>query len=379
MGRSRRSSALLHLRQKDQPVDLGDDHWDDLSRRIRKGKVIPIIGNSVHGDRVFEIHTPEIPGTNDDVPADDPEFVMSVDEQLALLWADKLNYPFPDTNNLARVAQYNLVNSDDAEQAKSRYLDFLKETLLELAQKFDHDAAEVIDELRPQIDIRSFADFAHELDYPRFSSDDEDSLRMLARLNTLPIYVTTSYFDFLERALIAEGRKPRTQVCLWRGNPSDLLPEHKAEKDYVPTTKEPVVYHLHGLERYPTTMVLSEDDYTDFLVSVSQPIDTKNPIIPIYLSSALAESTLLLLGYRLTDWDFRTLFRGIIHAQQRIDSLFSLAIQIKPNPQDGIDDIAAAKSYLEEYFDSSRFKVEWGESHEFVQKLWLEWNKTRHA
>ncbi|MDX1613103.1 MAG: SIR2 family protein, partial [Candidatus Promineifilaceae bacterium] len=306
-----------------------------------------------------------------------PEALPTVTEQLAMLWADTIDYPFPDVRLLARVAQYNLITSADAEQAKSRYLRFLKRTLLALAQQNDPQAVDIVAELEEQIGMLTFSEMAAELDYPRFESDDEDSLRLLARLNTLPIYITTSYYDFMERALRAEGRRPRTQICFWRGVPSGVDPQHLPDPDYRPSPEQPVVYHLHGHERYPTSIVLSEDDYTDFLVRVSQPIDTNDPLIPIYLLSAMAESTLLLLGYRLHDWDFRTLFKGIITAQQRIDSLFSLAIQLRPGPQDGVVDVETAENYLEAYFDTSRFKVEWGESYDFISRLWQAWNEVR--
>jgi len=383
MGRSRRSNALINLLKQQQAPDSESSYWDDLNRRIRNGKVIPIISNAVHGDPIFGMST--TPDGNDDNEPGNGEVgndeiaepLPTVDEQLAMLWSTGLNYPFPDNNRLARVAQFNQINSDDNEQAKTRYLAFLKQTILALAEGNDADAVDIVEELKGQVGELSFSDIVSELDYPRFESADDNSLRLLARLNTLPIYVTTSYYDFMERALRAEGRQPRTQICFWRGVPTGVLAEHMPDKEYVPTAEQPVVYHLHGYERYPTTIVLSEDDYTDFLVSVSQPIDPNAPIIPVYLLSALAESMLLLLGYRLQDWDFRALFRGIITAQKRIDSLFSLAIQLTPGPETGVIDSQTAQRYLEEYFDSSRFKVEWGEPVDFVKRLWDEWNKVR--
>lgn len=380
MSRTRRSSALINLLKSQQSPDGGDNYWDDLNRRIRRGKIIPVVSNAVHGDRIFDISaagtaTPPPMAAPD--PAEEVEPLPTVDEQLALIWAAHLSYPFPDSHLLARVAQYNLVKSADPEQAKSRYLRFLKQTLLALAEANDPEAADIVEELKEQVDLLTFSNLVAELDYPHFSSEDEDSLRLLARLNTLPIYVTTSYYDFMERALRAEGRTPRTQVCFWRGVPSGVDAEHLPDPGFVPTADEPVVYHLHGHEKYPTSLVLAEDDYTDFLIRVSQPIDTNDPIVPVYLLSAMAESTLLLLGYRLYDWDFRTVFKGIIQAQQRIDSLFSLAIQLRPSRLEGIVNIDEAQRYLEEYFDASRFKVEWGETQDFVSRLWQAWNEVR--
>jgi hypothetical protein len=59
--------------------------------------------------------------------------------------------------------------------------------------------------------------------------------------------------------------------------------------------------------------VLTEDDYLDFLVKVSW----DNTVIPPRIAEALTDSSLLLLGYHLQDWDFRVMFRGSDQPQAR--------------------------------------------------------------
>jgi hypothetical protein len=192
-------------------------------------------------------------------------------------------------------------------------------------------------DLRSQVDAFDFSDIAHQLDYPYFAdARTEDPLRLLAKL-PLSVYVTTSYYDFMERALDSEGRHPRTQICFLFGEPSNVAPEHRPDPDIVLTPERPLVYHLHGFERYPESLVLSEDDYLGFLARVSEEgKDTKMPFVPLYLSDALAVSSLILLGYRLHDWDFRVLFRGIIRAKKGAEMYrsaqgkFGLAIQLDP-------------------------------------------------
>ena len=128
-----------------------------------------------------------------------------------------------------------------------------------------------------------------------------------------------------------------------------------------------MVYHLFGLDQVETSLVLSEDDHLDFLVKVyhdlsattaTQADGTNTGLIPLYLRNALKESALMLLGYRLQDWDFRTLFRGVLNAGEAPLRRPSLAIQLDPARQKGIDNEAAARDYLEKYFKPP-FKVAW--------------------
>ena len=303
-----------------------ESFWQDLCRRINDGQVIPIISNAVRSDRIFDIDGDQIIG----VSAGQAEKAtgLTITEQLADAWAARIGYPLPEQQRLARVAQYNrVVKSRDDLQAKSRYLDFLKDALLFLAEEDEDIDAETIREQRDAIDQLSFSDIAQELGYPNFTPGQSDPLRTLAQFN-LPIYVTTGYFDFMERALAANGRQPRTQICFWAGEPVEFADEtHRVAPHFVPSAEEPLVYHLYGLESYPESLVLSEDDYLDFLARVSQDVSQENPIIPWYLRKALTKSSLLLLGYRLQDWDFRVLFRGIINTTPRITAQKSPAVR----------------------------------------------------
>jgi hypothetical protein len=322
----------------------------------------------------------------DDVaPVDEDAYVeeMTIDEELAEVWAEQIGYPMPDKYQLARVAVYNRIKSVDEKLAKSKYLTFLKHYLLNIAMD-DEDVADLARELRNQVDALSFSEIAYQLNYPRFADVRmEDPLRLLARL-PLPVYVTTSYYDFLERALHSEGRPPRTQICFMFGEPSNVAPEHRPDPDIIPAPERPLVYHLHGFERYPESLVLSEDDYLDFLARVSEEsTDTKSPVIPLYLSGALADSSLILLGYRLHDWDFRVLFRGIIEAKPgavRLRSAkgrFGLAIQLDPMEQRGTINADEARHYLEKYFEPSMFIVEWDNVAGFIKRMYEKWNEWR--
>lgn len=355
-----------------KPPPPSDTFWGEFCTRIKDGTVIPIVSNAVYVDRIFATLLGRI-GETDESGDDTPP--RTIDEQLAELWAESIGYPLEDRHTLARVAQYQRTCSADDEHARRAYLTFLKTTLLDVAEKTDPKTAAAARTLRPQLRELRFNDLAVELDLPGDASPDDDPLRILARLN-LPIYVTTSPHDFLERAIRAEGRTPVTQTC---GSDRHFRLEHRIDPDFEPTPERPVVYHLHGIEDYPGTLVLSEDDYLDFLVRVTQPVDAHRPVIPLYLTAKLTECSLLLLGYRLQDWDFRATFRGLIRARETPRRPFSVAIQLSPHEQRDVTNPIEAERYLIHYFNAANFRVEWSDSATYLRNLWQHWNRWRRG
>ena len=144
------------------------------------------------------------------------------------------------------------------------------------------------------------------------------------------------------------------------------------------TVDMPIVYHLYGLEKYPATLVLSEDDYMDFLVKVSA---NGGGLVPLELRQALAESSMILLGYRLRSWEFRVLFRGIIRLiDQKKFGTSNLAIQLnpptewKPDSTEMEDYLKEAKEYLQKHFRPN-FTVEWESAVGFARKLLAKWRE----
>lgn len=380
-----RRSLLDRLKEKETqrvvlPEAKDSDFWDDLYRRLRQGKLVPIIGSAVRQNRIFDIDWDNDLGVSAQAPT--PSDATAVNEELAQAWANALGYPMPDGHVLARVAQYNRTLANDPDQAKSNYLLFLKKTLLTLAED-DNSVRDEIASLRGQLIDLSFAEIVTTLDYPRFPDGRADPLHLLAQLR-LPIYVTTSPYDFLERALSAEGATcVHTQFCLWNRDESQVEPTHRPDPNYTPSVDEPVVYHLFGYERYPGSLVLSEDDFLDFLLAFVQDTNSAHPLIPHYLRSALEESSLLLLGYRLQDWDFRVLFRWLINFLHRrlsvLERMYSVAIHLDPEYQKDIADAERARDYLKRYFGSANFRVEWSSIDQFVSTLWQEWDRRRRG
>ncbi len=366
---------IAALRTVNRPVGAAETgFWSSVNSSLSRGDVIPIISNSLRNDWIFaglSFTSEETCVTNNG--ASNP--LLSVDEQLAALWADEIGYPLRDRNDLARVAQYNLSRVQNTYQAKRAYLQFLKAVLLGQAEQDGMKEEELLEICRNPEEI-SFTDLANELEYPRLCAGQVDPLRLLARL-PLKIYITTSYYEFLENALEAENKKPRTQVCFWNGEIFNVEDKHRPDPSFQPDVNTPLVYHLHGLERYPQTLVLTEDDYLDFLTAVSRDTDSSQPILPLNLRLALKESSLVLLGYRLRGWDFRTLLRGVIKPWETSLRPPSLAIQLRPEEQGEVENRDEAREFLNQYFKERDFDVEWARPERFIAHLWDGWNHWR--
>ena len=138
------------------------------------------------------------------------------------------------------------------------------------------------------------------------------AIRTLARL-PLPIYITTVPSNLLAQALEAAGKQPVVELCRWNDYVEQIpsIFDADREPDYRPTPQRPLVYHLFGRLSEPDSLVITEDDYFDYLIGVT----ANNDLIPPVVRRALADSALLFLGFDLDEWDFRVLFRTVMLRQ----------------------------------------------------------------
>lgn len=362
MSRSDLKELLRQRREQEEANAPPADFWPELCQRVADGQVIPIVSNSVVNDLIFAAL----------LDADDANPLRwNAEDSLSDLWAEDVQFPLPERQLLPRVALYvRVVKTKTVREAKSRYLNFLKDSLLVLAEQDGADAVTLDDLRRPEL---GFADAAVELGYPRPVPNQLSPLETLAKLR-LPIYITTSHYDFLERAIRADHREPRTQICFWAGEPNKYVdPSHKTDPNFQPSVETPLVYHIFGLESYIESMVLNEDDYLDFLRNVARDAAGSNRILPAYLTEAVAKSSLLLLGYRLRDLEFRVMFRALIPPSGLRD--FNVALQMDLRQQSQSDTARQIKEYLTKYFGED-FAVSYDSLPDFITNLW---NKCRHG
>jgi hypothetical protein len=277
-------------------------HWDVLIGRVRDQRCTPFLGAGASAGTV------------------------PLGGAVARRWAADNDYPLDDSGDLARVAQFLAVHFDPMTP---------KEWIVRLIR--DAGTPDFEDPLEPHM--------------------------VLAGL-PLPIFLTTNFDHFMTEALRLRGKRPREEICRW--NEKLSMRESTLEPDYEPTVQEPLVYHLHGHCAVPESLVLTEDDYFDFLVNIPQ------IGIPPVIQEALAATSLLFVGYRLADWNFRVLFRGFVELTQPSDRRLSVTVQLPPMPDAAHRDQAAR--YLSRYFAKKEMLVYWGDARAFMADLHDRWS-----
>jgi hypothetical protein len=163
--------------------------WQTLVNRTRQKRLLPIISDRVTSRLLFD------------------------KRQLIQAWADDIGYPMGHSLNITRLAQYWGIEGSDDLAAKEDYLSFLKRYYLKEragAAGAQQKSANLKGDLRS---IR-LAELAGRLDQAILDDATRNPLRYLAQL-PVEIYITTSYHNFLEQALLATGKAPRVEICFW--------------------------------------------------------------------------------------------------------------------------------------------------------------------
>ena len=125
-------------------------------------------------------------------------------------------------------------------------------------------------------------------------------LRALAEL-PFPIVITTNYDQLFETALRSAGKRPRLSV---------YSPERRATTVHRNATADnPVLFKLHGDIESPESLVVTDEDYIQFVLRMSDK-EQFDPV-PLTLKFHLSEWTTLLVGYSLLDYNLRLLFKTL--------------------------------------------------------------------
>lgn len=186
--------------------------WQTIIESIEDGALTPFLGAGVSN--------PPLPGARD----------------LAERMAEATNYPFK-SRDLMEVAQY---------------------------------SATLTDPSSPKRFVRRFFE---QIPDPNFR-DPHQPHAILASL-PIPVYLTTNYDTYMEKALEVRLRTARPEICRW--NSGLKLRYHDTMSETEPTVGNPVVYHLHGSAQDHDTLVLTEDDYLDFMVNARRSTGARTP------------------------------------------------------------------------------------------------------
>jgi hypothetical protein len=314
----------------------GNDVWRRLLRPVRAGKVVPILGprllETVHG------------GTH----------------ETARRLAEAHHFPFAthEWDDLPRVTEYMSVKESRFNVVRA-YQDQLLADLL--AQ---HRGWLPAEELAPATKPRLGKLLALVGDRLR-TDDPADACRILAELPAA-VYVTANFDPLLERALRANQRAPQQVMARWRHGKAPQSAEEQCIAE--PTVQAPLVYHAFGAfgAGGDDGLVLTEDDYFDYLIHTSAA-----GLTPPEVESALVDNSLLFLGFRLTDWHFRVLFRLMMNlpGRERLKQYCHVAVQLDPDAQT-VADVEGTKAYLAEYFGKqANIEIYWGSAEEFLRAL----------
>jgi hypothetical protein len=316
------------------------EKWPALVRSIKRGQFTPILGPGLF------------------------EPVLGSQRDLACRWSEAFNYPLAphERESLPQVAQYLATNLD-----RSFPYDELEDYLRGEIQ--EHYKSYLPPELlAPSAPLDDLFDAAGE---KLMAANPTEPHMALARL-PVPVYITTSPNNLLACALRKNGKDPQVVLCPWNEDAELVESVYDREPGYFPTPERPLVYHLFGRLNERRSIVLTEDDYFDFLIGVTSNKD----LIPKVIRRALADTALLFLGFQLDDWSFRVLFRSILAGQGggRRDQYAHIAAQI--NPEEGrILEPERARRYLENYFyKGADINIYWGSSDDFIQELMHRWD-----
>lgn len=282
------------------PGSLTDREWEILVQRIKSKNCTPFLGaGAAYG-------------------------VLPLGADIARDWAQKYEYPLEDPSNLIAVAQFVALTNDPMTPKE------------EIVRMFEANGK-----------------------VPDFS-DSTEPHRVLAEL-PLPLYITTNYDDFMKRALIRRDKDARQELCRWNRAVSD----HPSSLDegFVPTVANPVVFHLHGYNPIAESLVLTEDDYMDFLVNISR----NDQLLPKPIQKALTGSSLLFIGYRIADWNFRVLLRSLAGFLESGLRRTHFAVITPPTAAEAMKQ--KAQDYLSEYYENIDVRVYWGTAREFAADL----------
>ncbi len=308
---------------------LDEAEWKILLGTIRSGKCTPFLGAAVN------------------------QGIFPLGKEIALEWAKEFRYPLDDCFELMKVAQFLAVKAEMA--PKDEMIDFLNKRLQERLKEDE--------------------------DLKKFFNDPNEPLNLMADL-PIPIYITTNYDDLLVRALKNRKRDPQRELCQWNKYIRPAL-EKKGKKSvlgpkshYVPSKDNPLVFHLHGNDEVPESLVIAEDDYFEFLVNLSKP----PKMIPSCIDEAMANTSLIFIGYALADWNFRVLWK-LLRTVSGTPGRISVAVQLDPSdPGQGPRKAnrEEVKNYLTGYFKKMDVHVFWGNAKEFTEQLRNRWEVFPH-
>jgi hypothetical protein len=325
-----------------QFTERAEATWQILGTMMETGNFTPVLG----------------PGLADGI--------LGSREEIARRWARRWQMPIAlhVQSDLAQVAQYLRVSHNPA-MVPGELQKYIRTEMRERKTNARGDdpfadlPEDMIDHDNPESTIV-------EVGRRLRSVDAADPFRVVAAM-PVKVFITTGWTGLLQAALESanSGKKPQTLCFPWTRRVSWGAWDDPAQIE-PPTVSRPWVYHLFGRLEDPRSLVLTEDDYFDWLSAWIATKDIKQ-IVPPAVKGALTASSLLFLGYRLDDWDFRVVFQSIKSFGLKDRFNDHVGVQLRPESQ--MIEREAAQRYLESYFGNDKVNIFWSDTRTFLDKL----------
>ncbi len=167
----------------------------------------------------------------------------------------------------------------------------------------------------------------------------------------IEVVLTTNFDNLMERAFIKNDKDASKAIYNRFGDQEQIKVE--------PKVHAPLVYKLHGSLDDIDSMIITEDNYIDFLINLIE----GNPKIPDKVKNIFDTCCILFIGYGLKDWNIRVLLRYFRKYDRR-----SFAVQ---RDQAAVLDASAAKEWesMVLYWEDKKISVYNCDALEFLREL----------
>ena len=201
-------------------AEMSDAALDYLAREVKRGQCILFLGSGVHA--------PSPPGGPNYFDTERPLMASELSQELADLENFKARFPKESEYHLPRVAQHY-----EVKRGRWNLIDNVKMAVLE-------------------------------------QKKPSKILHELAGLD-FPLVMTTNYDGLFEMALQAKGKEPILSIYDPSGKDETLDSLTK------PDPRRPFISKIHGDIRQPESIVITDEDYIQFVLRMSQ----KEPYDPV--------------------------------------------------------------------------------------------------
>ncbi|MEV0582832.1 SIR2 family protein [Nonomuraea sp. NPDC050310] len=284
---------------------MNNGDWIRLIRQLEDGECTPLLGAGASAHR------------------------LPTGGALSQHFAELYGYPFQDADNLPKVTQFAATT-----------------------------------QLGDPVDVKRDV-CRHLKDHIANTPPAADAVDPYAVLAEFPIttFLTTNYDDLVAQALRKASRDPQvaaSQLIDGTSEPGEVPGE--------PSRGNPLVYHLHGSWDHPDSIVLTDNDFMDYQLSmVSAAASGDRKPLPDQVVKAITGTPLLLIGYSLQDWAFRVLYRSLLNGVRRgrrsISVQLVAALGTHPEAQ------VRAIKYLEQYLHDWNISTFIGTTDQFFESL----------